>query len=101
MTTVALLKCIMLAKFQVEVVETPISEYEIATMNKVHNGVVFEATVLEGRMNSISIENPELGAKTMSYSMKDYTQRSLTTNLEIKQEYASMDCEINPVPAKK
>ena len=90
----AILKCVMLAKFQVEVVETPISEYEMATMNKVHNGVQFEATVLEGRMNSVTIEDPVTVAKTMSYSMKDYTQRSLSTTLDVKQEHASLDCEI-------
>lgn len=90
----AILKCVMLARFQVEVVETPISEYEIATMNKVHNGVSFEATVLEGRMNSVTIEDPSQSAKTMSYSMKDYTQRSLSTNLDVKNQYSSIDCEI-------
>lgn len=94
MLTTAVLKCVMLAKFHVDVVETPISEYAMATMNKVHNGVQFEATVLEGRLNSIMIENPAISAKTMSYSMKDYEQRSLSTTLNVNNEHASMDCEI-------
>ena len=88
----AILKCIMLAKFHVDVVETPISEYAMATMNKVHNGVHFEATVFEGRMNSISIDFPEV-ARTMTYST-DYNQRTLATRLEVKNEYATIDCEI-------
>nr|BDT29820.1 hypothetical protein BHI3_32860 [Bacteriovorax sp. HI3] len=89
-----ILKCILLAKFQVDVVETPISEYEMATMNKLHNGVAFEATVLEGRLNSVSIEDPATSAKTMSYSMKDYTQRSLSTKLDVLNTHSSVDCEI-------
>ncbi len=88
----AILKCIMLAKFHVDVVETPISEYAMATMNKVHNGVQFEATVLEGRLNSLSIEIPDV-AKTMTYST-DYTQRTMAAKLEVKDEYATIDCEI-------
>ncbi|MBC7428408.1 MAG: hypothetical protein H7336_07335 [Bacteriovorax sp.] len=89
----AVLKCILLAKFHIDIVETPISEYAMATMNKVHNGVQFEATVLEGRMNSISIEIPDV-AKTMSYST-DYDQRTMGAKLEVKDEYATIDCEIN------
>ncbi|MBC7713469.1 MAG: hypothetical protein H7177_09025 [Rhizobacter sp.] len=88
----AILKCILLAKFHTDIVETPISEYAMATMNKVHNGVQFEATVFEGRMNSISIEIPEI-AKMMSYST-DYTQQTLSGKLEVKDEYATIDCEI-------
>ena len=86
------LKCILLAKFHVEIVETPISEYAMASMSKVHNEVQFEATVIEGRMNSISIEYPGL-AKTMSYS-SDYEQRTMASKLDFKEEHASIDCEI-------
>lgn len=88
----AILKCIMLAKFQVDVVETSINEYAMATMNKTHNGVQFEATVIEGRMNSLSIQIPEM-AKTMTYS-NEYNQRTLATRLEVKDDYATIDCEI-------
>lgn len=95
MITVAILKCVMLAKFHVEVIETPISEYAMATMNKVHNGVQFEATVLEGRLNSLSIEMPDV-AKTMMYST-DYSQRTMGAKLEVKDQYATMDCEINEI----
>ena len=89
----AILKCIMLAKFHVDVVETPISEYAMATMNKVHNGVAFESTVFEGRLNSITIEIPGKG-RTMTYSI-DYNQRTLGAKLEAGGETATIDCEIN------
>jgi hypothetical protein len=89
------LKCIMLAQFHVNVVEVPIDEYAMATMNKVHNGMQFEATVIEGKLNSIAIESLELPLKTMSYSSRDYQQRSLSTRLDFNGKQASMDCEIN------
>lgn len=95
MITSTVLKCIMLAQFQVNVVEVPIDEYAMATMSKVHNGMQFEATVIEGKVNSISIESLELPLKTMSYSSRDYDQRSLSTRLDFNGKQASMDCDIN------
>lgn len=89
-----ILKCIMLAKFQVLVLEIPVDEYAMANINQIHNGVQFESTVFEGRLNSVMIENLELGVKTMSYSFKDYEQRSLSTRLDIKNEQATLDCEL-------
>lgn len=95
MITSTVLKCIMLAQFQVNVVEVPIDEYAMATMSQVHNGMQFEATVIEGKVNSISIESLELPLKTMSYSSRDYDQRSLSTRLDFNGKQASMDCDIN------
>ena len=94
MVASAVLKCVMLAGFYLERVEVPVSEYATATIDKVHNGARFEALVFEGRLNSIMIEIPELGAKTMSYSFKDFEQRSMSTNLVVGNTHASMDCEI-------
>lgn len=94
MMTTTILKCILLAKAQVLVLETPISEYAMATIAQDHNGVHFEGTVVEGRMNSVSIEFLRGGPKSMSYSIKDYEQRSLSINLDHKNEHASLDCEI-------
>jgi hypothetical protein len=93
-----ILKCILLAKTHVLVLEAPINEYAMATITKTYNEVNFEATVIEGRLNSVMIEYPAHGVKTMSYSIKDYEQRSLVTNLDFKNEHASLDCEINDQP---
>lgn len=93
LTTV--LKCILLAKFQVAVVQVPVDEYAMATLSQVHNGVRFEATVIEAKLNSVSIESLEQPLKTMSYSMRDYEQRSLSTRLDFHGAQASMDCELN------
>lgn len=90
----AVLKCIMLAQFQVSVVEVPIDEYAMATMRKVHNGIQFEATVLEGKLNSISLESLSLPLKSMSYSSRDYEQRSLSSRLDFNGQQASIDCDL-------
>jgi hypothetical protein len=90
-----ILKCILLAKFQVLVLETPVNEYAMATIAQDHNGVHFEGTVIEGRMNSVSIEYLKNGPKSMSYSSRDYDQKSLSLTLDNKKEHASLDCEIN------
>lgn len=87
-------KCILLAKTQVLVLETPVNEYAMATIAQDHNGVHFEGTVVEGRVNSVSIEYLKGGPKSMSYSIKDYEQRSLSLNLDHKNEHASVDCEL-------
>jgi len=88
-------KCILLAKTQVLVLEAPVNEYAMATIAQDHNGVHFEGTVIEGRVNSVSIEYLKGGPKTMSYSIKDYGQRSLSLTLDYKKEHASLDCELN------
>ncbi len=98
--TPMILTCLMLAKFHSTVIQQPISEYAMATINHNHNGVIFEGTVIEGKMNSVSIEFPEYGVKTFSYAMRDHSQISLSTMLDFKNEHASLDCEINPqIPA--
>ena len=95
MLSTSILKCIMLAQFQVSVVEVPIDEYAMANLSKVHNGIQFEATVIEGKLNSISIESMELPLKTMSYSSRDYDQKSLSSRLDFNGKQASIDCDIN------
>lgn len=94
MITATILKCILLAQTQVLVLETPVSEYAMATISQEHNGVHFEGTVIEGRMNSVSIEYLKGGPKSMSYSIRDYEQKSLSLTLDHKNEHASLDCEI-------
>lgn len=89
-----ILKCILLAKTQVLVLETPVNEYAMATIAQAHNGVQFEGTVIEGRMNSVSIEYLNGGPKSMSYSIRDYEQKSLSINLDYQSEHASLDCEL-------
>lgn len=94
MLTTTILKCILLAKFQVLVLEVPVNEYAMATIEKTFNDVYFEGTVIEGRMNSVLIRFPKLGAETMSYSTRDYDMKSLSTRLDVQNEHATLDCEI-------
>lgn len=94
MIATTILKCVLLAKTQVLVLEAPVNEYAMATISQNHNGVHFEGTVVEGRMNSVSIEYLKGGPKSMSYSIKDLEQRSLSINLDHKKEHAGLDCEL-------
>lgn len=92
--TSLILSCMLLAGFQLKSVETPIDEWATATINDTHNGVVFEATVFEGKLNSVMIEVPEQGMKTFSYSSRDYDQKNLTTMLDWKGGHSSIGCDI-------
>jgi len=92
--TSMILSCLILAGFETTIVETPVNEYAMATINKNHHGLVFEGTVIEEKLNSVSIEVPEHGIKTLSYAMRDYAQKSLSTMLDYKNGHASIDCEI-------
>jgi hypothetical protein len=95
MITTTVLKCILLAKFNIQVLTVPVNEYAMATINKNFNDVIFEGTVVEGRMNSVMIRMPKFNAETISYSTKDYTQEALSVKLDIGNEHASLDCELN------
>lgn len=92
--TSMILSCLVLAGFHTTTFETQVSEWAMATINETHNGVVFEGTVIENKLNSVSIEVPDQGIKTFSYAMKDYSQTSLSTMLDWKNGHASIDCEI-------
>lgn len=94
MIATTILKCILLAKTQVLVLETPVNEYAMATISEDHNGVHFEGTVVEGRMNSVSLEYLKGGPKSMSYSYKDYEQKSLSLTLDHNKQHASLECEL-------
>lgn len=100
MLTTTILKCILLAKTHVLVLEQPIDEYAMATIEKTFNDVYFQGTVIEGKMNSILIRYPKLGAETMSYSPQDYELKALSTRLDVKNEHAGLDCEITDLPTK-
>lgn len=95
MVAATVLKCILLAKTNLLVLEVPIDEYAMAGIEKTFNGVYFAADVLEGRMNSVLIRYPEYNVQTMSYSTKDYQLEALSTRLDVQSEYATIDCEIN------
>ena len=92
--TSMILSCLILAGFETTVIETPVNEYAMATVNKNHHGLIFEGTVVEEKLNSVSIEVPEYGIKTLSYAMRDHFQKSLSTMLDYQNGHASIDCEI-------
>ena len=94
MAVASILKCIMLSQLQVNIVEVHINEFATANMNKIYNGTQFEAIVFEGKLNSISIETLEQPLKTISYSARDYDQKSMSTRLDFNGRQSSLECEI-------
>lgn len=94
MITTFVLKCVLLAKAHVLVLETPVSEYGMASINQTYNGVDFEATVVEEKMTSILIRFPKSKAETIAYSTRDYDMKSLSTQLTVNKEHATIDCDI-------
>lgn len=93
--TTFVLSCLVVAAGQMHSIQKPVDEWAMATVNHAQNGIVFEGTVVEGKLNSVSIEVPAQNLKTFSYSVKDYNQKSLTTVLDWKENgHASIDCEI-------
>jgi hypothetical protein len=94
MLATTILKCILLAKTHVLVLEQPINEYAMATIEKTFNDVFFQGTVVEGKMNSVLIRYPKLGAESMSYSPSGYDLKALSIKLDVANEHAALDCEI-------
>jgi hypothetical protein len=90
----SILKCVMLAKFQTLVVIEPINEYAQASIERIHNGFSFSGDVIEGKLNSVSIESKTFNLKTLSFASRDLNQRSLSTMLEYQGQHASIECEI-------
>jgi hypothetical protein len=92
--TTSILKCVLLARYQTLVISEPINEYAQAKIERVHNGMSFVGDVIEGKLNSVSIESTTLDFKTLSYASRDLNQRSLSTMLDYKGQHASIECEI-------
>lgn len=89
-----ILKCILLAKGHVNIATAPIDEYAMSSITQDFNNTHFEATVLEGRMNSVLISNSKMGIEASSFSTRDFEQVSLSTILKSKKYLATIDCEI-------
>jgi hypothetical protein len=94
MTTVLILSCILWVKGDyTTLLDIPISEYGIATMKQEKSGFIFEADVLEERMNSMAISHQKLGVSNFVASY-DIPQRSFYTKLNVGSEEASLSCEV-------
>ena len=100
-----LLVCVLLAKTELKIVEIPIDTYGLADMHMEHNSVQFEASVVEERMNSVKIIFPEPNITAETYATLDPSQKSLTLNLSVGNQHASIDCDVrakaNPGNAKE
>ncbi len=96
-----ILFCILWSKPQVELVEVPVNEYAVAEINQDFGNYHFEATVFEGRMNSVKIVHIPTQFSTEAYSTNDAEQKSLYVKLEMGEQAASLSCEMRPQPEAK
>jgi hypothetical protein len=97
MGTSLILKCVLLASGHVAIATAPISEYAMAEIKQNFNGTHFVATVIEGKVNSILIKFIKEKIETSSYSMNNYEQRSLSSQLNFKKMHSSLDCEVTSI----
>ncbi len=94
MTTAFILSCILWVNGDyTTLLNIPVSEYGIAAFKQEKSGFVFEADVLEERMNSMTISHRARGVSSFVAS-SDIPQRSLYTKLTVGREEASLDCEV-------
>lgn len=94
MTTALILSCILWVKGDyTTLLKLPISEYGVVDFRQEKSGFIFEADVLEERMNSMKITHQALGVSNFVASA-DIPQKSFYTKLTVQSEEASLDCEI-------
>lgn len=96
------LACILWSKPNVKNIKVPVDEYAMATLQAEFNEFLFEATVVEERMNSVKISyrSPADTISADAYS-SDLTQRTLTTKLTVGDHQASLDCEVQKINSEK
>lgn len=94
MTTALILSCILWVKGDyTTLLDIPISEYGIASFQQEKMGFVFQADVLEERMNSMTITH-QAQAVSNFVASADIPQRSLYAKLTVGSEEASLNCEV-------
>ena len=94
MTTAFILSCLLWVKGDFTTLQdVPVSEYGMAEIKHEKMGFLFEADVVEERMNSLKLSHIQKDVSTMVYSY-EFPQRTLYTKLTAGTEEASLSCEI-------
>ena len=86
--------CILWSKPEIKLIEVPVSEYAMATMNEDFRDFNFYADIVEEKMNSIKITHLASGASADASAPNDHQQRSLSMHLRMPETEASLDCEM-------
>ncbi len=88
------LVCILWSKPEIKVISTPVDQYAMAFVDETFGEFKYEASVVEGRMNSVKILHLKKDVSSHSYSASDFQLRSLVTRLQVGQEESSLDCDV-------
>jgi hypothetical protein len=90
-----ILFCILWAKPQVEIVQIPVNEYSMADLRTQFGEFYFEASVLEEDLNYVKITHIPSQFSSEANASRDHQQKSFYIKLDLKDNQASLDCEIN------
>ncbi len=94
MTTAIILSCILWVKGDyTTLMDVPVSEYGMAEIQNEKSGFLFEADVLEERLNSLKIKHIKKDVSTSAYTY-EHAQRTLYVKLSAGADEASLTCEI-------
>lgn len=93
--------CIMWSKPEVKLIEVPVSEWAMATVNENHGDFNFYADVIEEKMNSMKITHINSNISSQVHAPNDYQQRSLSLKLDAGVNEAGLDCEIRRKPQEQ
>ena len=91
------LACILWAKPNVQLKEIPVDNNEMASLQVDFNSFIFEASVVEERMNAVKIIMKKNLFSAEAYSALDVQLRSLATKITLGDDEASLDCEIKNI----
>ncbi len=94
MTTAFILTCILWVKGDfTTLLDVPISEYGIAEIKQNKSGFLFEADVLEERMNSLKITHIQKDISTSAFTY-EFPQKTLHVQLTSGADEATLSCEV-------
>ena len=91
------LACVLWAKPDVQLKEVPVDDYGMANLKVDFNSFIFEASVVEERMNSVKIILKKNLYSAEAYSVSDVQLRTLTTRMALGDDEASLDCEMKNI----
>lgn len=92
------LSCILWAKPNLKLIEVPVDEFAMATIETNFNQFRFQASVIEERMNSVKIVSLSNGYAAEAYSPMDSQLKSLAIQLSLIKDEAKLDCEVKTIP---
>ncbi len=98
MTAVFILSCMLWVKGDyLTPLTVPVSEYGMAEIKYEKSGFLFQADIIEEKMNSVQIRHIAKDVSVFATSTQ-YPQQNLYTKIQVGEQEASLDCEIKRKP---